>query len=352
MGVHKVRAKLADGSTAFYYYAWRGGPRLDGEPGSDAFIRSYHEAHGETARYRGPIKTINELIAAYLRSAEYDQLAGSTRYAYTACLKNAGKRFNDLPIRAIDVKRMRSHFVNWRDEMKEHPRSADMHISALSALLTWASDEMGLIDQNHAKGIKRLSKANPRADIVWEKHHIACIPLIADPVRAVVWFALATGQRQEDILTLPKQMPGNEFIELKQGKRGARVFIYRSATINTILDMAGEHDAITHFASSRGTPWTKDGFKTSFGRQKKRVGIEGVTFHDLRGTFENRCWESECTEAEAYSVTGRELKSSQSANAYFARSKKLSKAAILKVESTFWVQNCKTPVKRSKFGVV
>ena len=37
--------------------------------------------------------------------------------------------------------------------------------------------------------------------------------------------------------------------------------------------------------NSPGRPWTSDGFKTSLGKECSRLGIEGVTFHDLRGTF-------------------------------------------------------------------
>jgi hypothetical protein len=42
-GVHKV--KLASGRTATYFYAWRKGPRLVGEPGSPEFVASYTAAH-------------------------------------------------------------------------------------------------------------------------------------------------------------------------------------------------------------------------------------------------------------------------------------------------------------------
>lgn len=44
-GIHRVRVRLADGSIGRYHYAWRGGPRLVGEPGSPEFIASYTSAH-------------------------------------------------------------------------------------------------------------------------------------------------------------------------------------------------------------------------------------------------------------------------------------------------------------------
>ena len=72
-GVAKVMSK---GRT--YYYAWRGGPRLRGEPGSPEFIASYHEAHEnrrtpDTGRFRA-------LVALYRGSDQYKRkLADSTK---------------------------------------------------------------------------------------------------------------------------------------------------------------------------------------------------------------------------------------------------------------------------------
>jgi hypothetical protein len=43
-GIHKVRWRLANGEIAVYYYAWRGGPGLVGEPGGPKFMQSYSEA--------------------------------------------------------------------------------------------------------------------------------------------------------------------------------------------------------------------------------------------------------------------------------------------------------------------
>jgi hypothetical protein len=43
-GVNSVTKKLADATQRTYYYAWKGGPRLRGKPGSAEFIASYREA--------------------------------------------------------------------------------------------------------------------------------------------------------------------------------------------------------------------------------------------------------------------------------------------------------------------
>lgn len=43
-GINSKRKRLADGTWRIYWYAWKGGPRLNGEPGTPEFIASYHEA--------------------------------------------------------------------------------------------------------------------------------------------------------------------------------------------------------------------------------------------------------------------------------------------------------------------
>ena len=71
-GVHKAQSK---GHT--YYYAWRGGPRLLGEPNSPEFIASYHTAQGSRfdrmalpggirrSRMKGNPNAVQPLIGVY-----------------------------------------------------------------------------------------------------------------------------------------------------------------------------------------------------------------------------------------------------------------------------------------------
>ena len=43
-GINSVRKRLADGTFRTYWYAWKGGPSLSGEPGTPEFVASYNEA--------------------------------------------------------------------------------------------------------------------------------------------------------------------------------------------------------------------------------------------------------------------------------------------------------------------
>ena len=44
-GLNQLTKRLADGSLKTYWYAWKGGPALNGEPGSPEFIASYHKCY-------------------------------------------------------------------------------------------------------------------------------------------------------------------------------------------------------------------------------------------------------------------------------------------------------------------
>ena len=46
-GIASATKMLASGERVTYHYAWRGGPKLRGEPGPPEFIQSYEKAHRE-----------------------------------------------------------------------------------------------------------------------------------------------------------------------------------------------------------------------------------------------------------------------------------------------------------------
>jgi hypothetical protein len=71
-GIHWTRAKLADGITKIYWYAWKGGPRILGKYGTPEFIASYNEAIAR--RLLTPEGKLQFLIQGYQASQNFLQL--------------------------------------------------------------------------------------------------------------------------------------------------------------------------------------------------------------------------------------------------------------------------------------
>ena len=55
VGIHRVKKVLADGSVREYFYAWRGGPRIQSEPYSKEFTAEFIQLcrEREDAPYQG-----------------------------------------------------------------------------------------------------------------------------------------------------------------------------------------------------------------------------------------------------------------------------------------------------------
>ncbi|WP_376741650.1 hypothetical protein [Ensifer sesbaniae] len=91
--------------------------------------------------------------------------------------------------------------------------------------------------------------------------------------------AIHTGQRQGDLLSLTWKQYDGTHLSFQQGKTKKRVRVKVHSKLKAMID-ALPKDKMRILNNSRGRPWTKDGFKTSWGKECARLKIEGVTFHD------------------------------------------------------------------------
>lgn len=282
-GIHTVWKRLADGTRKPYYYAWRGGPRLEAEPGTPAFLRQFEEAHA--SRKTCAPGTMADLIRQYRQSGGFARLADSTRREYATMLDLIRHEFGTTPVRLFDDRRMRRHIKTWRDKMAATPRKADHAVSVLSAVLSFAFDN-GELTYNAARGIERLHEAS-RADIIWEEEEIEAVCSAAnDAVARVVHMARLTGLRLGDLLALPWSADKGTHIDWmpSKGKRHARrVIIPVTPELRKLLD-ATPKKGVQILLNTRDHPWTASGFKTQFGKAKDKAKITGKRFHDLRGT--------------------------------------------------------------------
>ena len=189
-GVHRVKAQLASRATQLYYYAWRGGPRINAEPGTPEFVRLYQEAH---ALLRQPSAgTLMTLIAEFKASAEFRRLSPSSLKAYRGYIKLIEEAFGDLPLAALNDRRMRGEFKSWRDTFAATPRKADYAWSTLSRILSFSKDR-GLIDANPCEGGGRLYSVD-RTDKIWRDGDVTTFLSVAPGELALaMMLALWTG---------------------------------------------------------------------------------------------------------------------------------------------------------------
>lgn len=329
-GIHTVRKRLADGSSATYYYAWRGGPRLEGVPGSPEFVTAFAKAHA--GRRTVAPGSVSSLIVEYRGSSDFKGLRDATRRDYARYLGKIEVKFGTMPLEVVEDPRSRRDFKVWRDSMAETPRAADLAWSVLARVFSFAKDR-GLLSVNPCERGGRLYSAD-RNDAIWTEDLIArALASFPDHLRWALILALWTGQRQGDLLRLPWSAFDGSRITLRQRKRGKSVMVPVGSRLT--LELAGiPRVGPIILTSSDQRPWTSSGFRASWRRACARAGIAGVTFHDLRGSAVTRMAEAGATSAEIASITGHSLKDVEGMldAAYLSRTNALAESAIRKLE--------------------
>ena len=330
-GIHSVRRRLASGEIATYHYAWRGGPRLIGEPGFPEFMRSYNEALASRRRpAQGKLFT---LIAEFRASAEYSSLSDSTKRAYTAYLRTIEAEFGDMPIDALSDPEVRGEFKRWRDGMADTPRKADYAWTTLARVLSVAHDR-GRIPANPCQRGGKLYEAD-RSEKIWTEDDIARLLAVASPsIAMAALLALWTGQRQGDLLRLPWSAYDGKYVRLRQSKTGRRVTIPVSKRLKGILDGANRISTQI-LTNAYGRPWTSDGFRASWGKTCIKAGLASdLHFHDLRGSAVVQFALAEATVPQIATFTGHSLKDVEAIldKHYLGRDVALAEDAVRKLE--------------------
>ena len=331
VGVKTVTKRLADGTKRRYYYAWRGGPRLEGEPGSPEFIASLQRAH--ESRVAPSTDTLQSVLDRFLDSEAFLALAQRTREDYRKIVRVIDAEFWDFPLPGLLERRAKGIFLDWRDRRaKRSRRQADYGWSVLARILSWAHDR-GLVAANPCTRGGRLYRGT-RAEHVWaEADEEAFIRVASEPLRLALMLALWTGQRQGDLLRLPWSAYDGKTIRLAQGKTGRRVVIPVGAPLKAMLDATPKRGPLI-IVNTRGIPWSSNGFHSSWRKACVAAAVNGVTFHDLRGTAVLRLFLAGCTEAEVATITGHslgEVRAILDAH-YFSRDEALGRSAITKLE--------------------
>jgi integrase len=330
-GINSYRAKLTHGSYKTYWYAWKGGPRLEGEPGTPEFIASYNAA--VATKVVPPKGTLFAVLQAYQESDDFLGLAPRSRHDYVNKIKLIEREFGDFPLSGLTDPRTRGLFKAWRERLAiSSRRQADYAWVVLARVLSFGLDR-GLVAANPCARGGRLYRGS-RAERIWsEADEAAFLERAPAHLHLPLLLALWTGQRQGDLLRLTWSAYDGGHIRLQQSKGRQRVVIPVGAPLKAALDATPKRSPIM-LTTLNGKPWTPDGFRASWAKACKRAGITGVTFHDLRGTAVTRLAIAGCTEAEIATITGHSMRSVRAIidTHYLSRDPVLGESAISKLE--------------------
>jgi integrase len=363
-GINWIKGTLADGSVREYPYLGRGRGafRLEGGRGGleeiGRLIASYNRAKAEG---RQPDSTtFKSIVTAFMLSPAFTkQLRPRTKAAYMRIIRLIEDKFGDLPLAALDDPKVSTDFLAWRDSMAATPCQADFAWRVLMRIISWGRGR-AMTNYRPPERVEALYYSD-RSDLIWEDDHVAAFNAAAPkPLQWALMMAAETGLRQGDLVALPwsaydpaptldsalgwiSWTPSKSIT--KRRPRGRKVRIPVTRRLRALLDglwadrgqrvliHKDRNDPI--LVNSNGRPW-KNGatLSTRFGNARNKVPtLEGLHFHDLRGTAVTRLSEAGASPQMVASITGHSIDSVQKIiDRYCAKTDRLAAGAISLLE--------------------
>ncbi len=247
--------------------------------------------------------TFTVLIDQWQASPEWSGMAKSTKTDWSRYCERVRSAWGGLEVAGVEPK----HAMALRDTFAATPRAADEMITCLSRMMTW-SILLGWRTENPCSIIPKLASSQEYAPWCWTTIGAAQRQLIHKG-RSDLWracaLALYTGQRMGDVLTMLRTFVRSGQVAVRQEKTDQLLWLPMYRDLMPIVENV-DHDATTLLVSSHGRPWTKDGFKTAWGRHRPAlVKRQGLVFHGLRKSAVVTLLEAGCTVPEVSAVTGQ-----------------------------------------------
>lgn len=173
-------------------------------------------------------RPLNELIAAYKASPDFTRLAAKTQTGYRQCLDRLAEWGGDLAVRAIDAIAVQALLTAY----EATPAFGNAIVRVLRLVLEWGrrhhvpATTTPWIVINPATR-PNLAEIQP-GGIIWPREAVAAFVALADEqgchsigtaVALNEWF----GQREGDILRMPRSIIRNGTLIVRQSKTGATV---------------------------------------------------------------------------------------------------------------------------------
>lgn len=302
-GIHSAIKRLASGGFRVYLYLERGGPRIATADGpsanaaykaasialSDAAIAGRIDAarSARAAPIRPDLRLTAGVVTAYLASPEWAGLALVTRRNWRPRLDEFREAFGDWPLTIWDRPGTVQDIAEWRDELADRPRSAQMRIQIVSRLFSWARSR-GLTRAEPTRDLPSIYRVD-RSNRVWDDASITRLLAACDsaPLSHAIRLALATGLRRGDLIRLTWSATHEHAIVWRTSKTGRDVVIPILPELKSLLAEIPRRSPII-LTTPSGRPWDGRNLTRQFDAARNRAGIADLRWHDFRGTAATR----------------------------------------------------------------
>lgn len=405
-GVHAIKKPLTSGMVAIYLRHRKTNTKLPGVPGGADFEALRQQLDVQVGKPRITRNTLAGLREAHVISPEYDtkvtsdsQRRNNARvfkaFLAATALDADGKSlgtFGELPATKDAllsdsfynaVMTYQSQLVAARKAIGKNMREVDAHMTAIYALLNWATEKRKVpgLPSNPLGKYTKLYKSG-RNDAIFTDQQIAAWLREAGKdnykgrdLQLVFLLAITIGQRASDLrylqwsdYTVINGRRGFAVYPLKtQGHEGNRkVFVPVLDWVGDILDgMRGApHEKVL---TLRGKAWTGRTLSYYFGNVTRAAMVEGqdepglvatvegknakgqrvfkhfaLHMHDLRGTAITKMAEAGCRDRQIAAITGHSVEHvSRILDQYAANTAELAIGAIDRLATTPSMQKLK-----------
>jgi integrase len=224
--------------------------------------------------------TLGALMENYFRQEHFANLADRTKSDYR---KVAGflDNIRDTPLHIIDTPLLTG--IHDRATAKIGWRQANYLRTFIYEICRFGIPA-GLVEKNFAADVipKPRPKGLKNANRPWTFEELAFVLENAPPhIAAAVRLMGNTGLDPSDALKLRRDAISDGIIWASRGKTGADAPIPIGEALKAGFAAAPAHDAITILASTKGTPWTYNGFSTVWHRWRQKEVEAGHLPADL-----------------------------------------------------------------------
>ena len=218
--------------------------------------------------------TLGGLIAAYKAEEHFQELSAASKREYNMCA-DILQPVQDTLVSSIDTPLLAA--IHDKLAKKYSWDKANRVRNFLIQVFKFCIPK-GLIKENFAEAVikKPRPKDAPTVNRAWSYEEVQTVLGSASPhLRAALAMIYCTGLDPSDALGLLRDQMDGDVIWKARDKTQEGAAVPVNSILADELARAPRHDAVTILASSKGTPWTYDGFSSGWHRLKRKLEKTG-----------------------------------------------------------------------------